>query len=265
MRRTPTTETPEVQVSVNGLSPKLANYARRKVEALLDQAPKPVLFARVRLTRHRDPAMAHPIVAQTNLDLNGRLVRAQTSAPTGTEAVDTLQAKLHARLTRSAEHWEAIRARHYHPDPHEWRHGDPPAQRQPWFPRPPEEREIVRHKSFAPPRCTVDEAAEEMDELDYDFHLFTEEGSGQHSVLYRAGPTGYRLAQLNPQPDLVTPARVPVTISELPAPLLGTDEAIQRLNLSGIAFVFYLDAEHVQGRLLYHRYDGHYGLITPES
>jgi hypothetical protein len=29
--------------------------------------------------------------------------------------------------------------------------------------------------------------------------------------------------------------------------------------------VFYLDADHARGRLLYHRYDGHYGLITPAS
>lgn len=259
------TKTPEVRVSVNGLPPKLADYAQRKVEALLDQAPEPVLFARVRLTRHGNPAMARPIVAQANLDLNGHPIRAQVSAPTGSEAVDALEAKLRARLARSAEHWEALRARRYHPDPHEWRHGDPPAQRQPWFPRPPEEREVVRHKSFTAPRSTVDEAAEEMDELDYDFHLFTEEGSGQHSVIYRAGPSGYRLAQLNPRPDLVTLGQLPVTISEQPAPLLGTGEAIERLNLSGLPFVFYLDAEHIQGRLLYHRYDGHYGLITPES
>lgn len=28
-------------------------------------------------------------------------------------------------------------------------------------------------------------------------------------------------------------------------------------------FVFYLDRERRRGALLYHRYDGHYGLITP--
>jgi len=29
-------------------------------------------------------------------------------------------------------------------------------------------------------------------------HLFTEKGTNTDSVLYRAGPTGYRLAQVNP-------------------------------------------------------------------
>jgi hypothetical protein len=84
-------------------------------------------------------------------------------------------------------------------------------------------------------------------------------------VLYRAGATGYRLAQLTPQPDLVTPGYLPVTSSKQPAPLLTIDEAIQRLSLAGLPFVFYLDADHARGRLLYHRYDGHYGLITPAS
>lgn len=265
MRWTRTTETPEVQVAVNGLPPTMADYARQKVNALLGQVHEPVLFARVRVTRHGNPARERPVVAQANLDVNGRLVRAQVEAPTGTEAVDALEAKLRSRLERVAEHWEARRGRHYHPDPHEWRHGDPPADRRPWFPRPAQERQVVRHKSFTLPRCTADEAAAEMDELDYDFHLFTEQGSGQDSVLYRAGPTGYRLAQLAPQPDQVTPGHLPVTISEQPAPLLITEEAIQRLELSGLPFVFYLDADHAQGRLLYHRYDGHYGLITSAS
>ncbi|MGH4009113.1 MAG: ribosome hibernation promotion factor [Pseudonocardiaceae bacterium] len=260
-----TTETPEVQVSVEGLPAAMADYAREKVSALLGQTHQPVLFARVRLTRHGNPALERPIVAQGNLDVNGRLVRAQVAAPTMTEAVDALEARLRSRLERTAEHWEARRGRRYHADPHEWRHGDPASEWQPWFPRPGEERQIVRHKSFTLPRCTVDEAAAEMIELDYDFHLFTEQGSGQDSVLYRAGPTGYRLAQLVPQPDLVTAGKLPLTISEQPAPLLSTDEAIQRLNLTGLPFVFYCDGDHARGRLLYLRYDGHYGLITPAS
>ena len=34
-----------------------------------------------------------------------------------------------------------------------------------------------------------------MDLLDYDFHLFTEKGTGSAGVLYRGGATGYRLAR----------------------------------------------------------------------
>ena len=35
-----------------------------------------------------------------------------------------------------------------------------------------------------------------------------------------------------------------------------------RLEADGEPFVFYRDSETSEGRVLYHRYDGHYGLIT---
>jgi hypothetical protein len=60
MRKVPTAEIPEVQVSVEGLPAAMADYARQKVSALLGQAHQPVLFARVRLTRHGNPAMERP-------------------------------------------------------------------------------------------------------------------------------------------------------------------------------------------------------------
>ena len=43
--------------------------------------------------------------------------------------------------------------------------------------------------------------------MGYDFHLFTEAGTGQDSVLYRSGPTGYRLAQLVPRRKRLGAAR----------------------------------------------------------
>jgi hypothetical protein len=43
---------------------------------------------------------------------------------------------------------------------------------------------------------------------------------------------------------------------------LSEADAIARLNLSGEGFLFYLDPDSGRGRVLYLRYDGHYGLIT---
>ena len=63
-----------------------------------------------------------------------------------------------------------------------------------YFPRPADERRVIRRKSFTMAPCTIDEAAREMDLLYYDFHLFTEQGTDTAAVLYRAGTTGYRLA-----------------------------------------------------------------------
>jgi hypothetical protein len=125
-----------------------------------------------------------------------------------------------------------------------------------------EEREIVRHKSFALPWETPDEAVFEMESMDYDFHLFTDSGTGMDSLIYRAGPTGYRLAQTTPRTE-PGPLAVPLTVSAVPAPSLSTGQAAERLEALGLPFVFFVDTATDRANVLYHRYDGHYGLITP--
>jgi hypothetical protein len=240
-----------------------AAYAREKICDALDYAPEPVLSARVRLTGHTDPAATNPIVAQANVNMDGRAVRVQIAAATTREAVDLLEARLKARLQRLARNWEAIRGRRTIPAPHEWRHGDAPRARLPYFPRPTDERQVVRRKALALAEATCDEAVFDMALLDSDFHLFTESGTGSDSVLYRTGRGGYRLAQFDPHPEKVTRGALRMTISPWPAPVMNVEAAIVRLELTGWPFVFFHDRELDRGCVLYHRYDGHYGLITP--
>ena len=258
-----TPDTVDVEVSTHGrLSTDAVDYARRKVADLGRRTDRPVLWARVRLTRHDDPAVERPIVAQANVDVDGRLVRAQADGTTVREAIDRLEARLQRSLGRAAEHWEARRGKL--PRPNEWRHQSEPTLRPAYFPRPAAERRIVRRKSFTLQSCTVDAAALEMELLDYDFHLFTEKRTGAASVLYRGGPTGYRLAQVAPAPlDELAPFALPVTISQQPVPCLIVDQAVERLGLLGLPFLFFVDAAEGRACVLYHRFDGHYGLITP--
>jgi ribosome-associated translation inhibitor RaiA len=240
----------------------VVDYARDKIGTLLHLAPAPVLSARVQISRHGDPAVQHRVVAQANLDVNGRLVRAQAEGDSTEEAIDRLQARLRTRLDRVGENWEHRRGGMPSIEPHEWRHQSEPTHRHRWYPRPEDEREILRRKSFTLHRSTIDDAAWDMDLLDYDFYLFTESGTGQDSVLYRAGATGYRLAQLTPpRTGDLAPHRIPLTIRTQPAPALTTEGAVERLNLLDLPFLFFLDAGHHRGAVLYHRYDGHYGLI----
>ncbi|WP_245998719.1 ribosome hibernation promotion factor [Nocardia pseudobrasiliensis] len=241
-----------------------AEYAREKITHALGYASEPVLSARVRLTGHRDPAMEKPIVAQANVNFDGRGVRVQVAAATTREAIDLLEARLKARLERLSRHWEAVRGAGPGPGPHEWRHGETPRVPLPYFPRPSEQREVVRHKSFALADETCDEAAFDMETMDYGFHLFTESGSRTDSVLYRTD-IGYRLAQLVPQPHMIVQGAVPVSVSPAPAPELDVEDAIARLEVTGWPFVFFRDRERKRGCVLYHRYDGHYGLITPSA
>ncbi|WP_253209045.1 sigma 54 modulation/S30EA ribosomal C-terminal domain-containing protein [Streptomyces niphimycinicus] len=106
-------------------------------------------------------------------------------------------------------------------------------------------------------RESPDEAAFEMEMMDYGFHLFTDIGTGEDSVLYRSGPTGYRLAQVRPHPHLVGPVAVPLTVSDLPAPRMNVAGAKRRLNIAGLPFVFFADDTTGRGNVLCHRYDGH--------
>lgn len=265
MRR-PATATPEVQVATHGhLPPDASRYAREKVASVFRKTREPVLYARVRLSRLAGPAMERPVTAQANVDVGGRPVRAHVAAPTATEAVDLLHDRLANRLARLAEHWEARRGRRLGPGPHEWRHGAEPAHRPDHFPRPAEERRVVRHKSYSLERETPEEAAWQMEEMDYTFHLFTDSVSGRDSVLYRPGPSDYRLAQAEPDPDRARQTSLPLTVSGVPAPRLHLNEAKERLHATGFPFVFFVNEATGRGNILYLRYDGHYGLIAPAA
>ena len=254
----------DVDVTTHGELPGAADYARSKIGALGRLTHRPVLHAHVKLTKHADPAVERPVVAQANLDVDGRLVRAQVEDATAREAIDRLAARLRHRLERAAEHWEARRGAQPAAKPHEWRHESEPTHRPSYFPRPADERRVIRRKSFAMEPCTVDEAALEMDLLDYDFHLFTEKGTATAGALYRGGPTGYRLALVAPElADQVSPFERQVTISPQPTPCLTEEEAAERLGLLGLPFLFFIEAAEGRAGILYHRYDGHYGLITP--
>lgn len=273
---------PEVQVTTRGDIPVgSATYAVDKVRAVTRRVARPVLSARVRLTQAADPAVEHPAMAQATLDLDGHLLRGHTAAATMHEAVDQLEDRLCDRLDRLVPDWESTRGSMPHPAPGQWRHASVPTRRPDHYPRPPAERRVVRHKAFTLDRTTVDEAAFDMELLDYDFYLFTDLDSGQDSVVYRSPTVAetperpertatepeYRLAQLHPVPEQRAgegrATAVRVSHSPLPAPSLTVPEAAERLDLSGLPFVFFENVETGRGNVLYHRYNGHYGLITP--
>jgi len=120
----------------------------------------------------------------------------------------------------------------------------------------------VRYKSYELARVLPDEAVFDMEHLDYDVHLFIDDFTGQQAVIYRGGPTGYRLSRLR-QADVPEPrGDVHVAVTRHPAPRLAVRQAVQHLNLTAEPFLFFADPASGRGRLLYRRYDGNYGLVT---
>jgi ribosome-associated translation inhibitor RaiA len=254
----------EVDVTTHGRLPGVDRYARDKIGALVRRTHQQVLHAHVRVSEHADPAVVCPVVAQANLDVNGRLVRAQAQGMTARAAIDVLEMRLRRQLERLAQHTDTGRSRVPVSGLHEWRHGAEPTLRPRFFPRPLDQRRIIRRKSFTLWPCSVDEAALEMELLDYDFHLFNEEGTKQASVLYRSGPTGYRLAQVKPTSrDELASFDLPLTVSSQPAPRLTFKRAAERLGFLGQPFLFFIEVAEGRAFVLYRRYDGHYGLISP--
>ena len=258
-------ETPvaEVRTEIRGDVPRhLARFAADRVGSLLELGSEPVLSARVKLTMLEDPAVPCPAVAQVTVDLNGRPVRAQAAGRIMREAVEHACDRLQIQLARAARHWEAIRGGRPVPRPGEWRHQSPRSPRLPYYPRPAEERAVVRRKSYALARETPKDAAAEAELMDYDFHLFTEGVTGQDSLISRT-VDGYRLQLAGPQATSLGPVDPSITVSETPAPRLPLSAAVGWLEAAGQLFLFFTDAGTGRGNVLYHRYDGHYGLITP--
>jgi hypothetical protein len=256
-----------VAVVTTGPVPAAASdYARRRMEHLAEALGLNVLFARVKLGLSTDPAVERPASAQATLDVDGTVVRAHVAAHEMSEAVDLLERRLRGKVEHEREHREATRQLlHLRREPGEWRHGMEPDHRPPYFDRPPEERELVRHKSFTADVLTPDEAAFEMEQLDYDFHLYTDLASGEDCVIERT-PAGYRLRTANPpKVDPTSATTDHFVLDPGPAPVLSARDAIERLDVGEEPYVFFVDRRTGRGSVLYHRYDGHYGLVTLDA
>lgn len=265
-----------VQVWVQGVFPEdTAEQARRLVADALEDVPSvadrtgfdggtgSVSGIRVRLAAHRDPAVHFPVVAQVNLDLGDVPVRAQAQAATAREAMVLLQARLLHQLERASRPVGGDQLGN-------WRHPRPSNPRMATYPRPARTCRIVRFKPCVPALIGVDEAVHVMECMDYDFHLFAEVGTAQDSVVYRAGPAEYRLAQVRPDPEHLATHAVVVTCYDRAAPRLGTDMAVDLFGMTEVPFLFFVPTDAPAdstvdpeaGGVLYRRFDGHYGLIS---
>ncbi|WP_171053103.1 ribosome hibernation promotion factor [Streptomyces marianii] len=263
MNRLKSSPTADVLVNSRGPVPEGASeYAREKMLAAIAHVSSPVLAVRAQLTQAANPSASRPATAQAVVDVNGCPVRAHVAADTMFEAVDLLQDRLAARLARTRRHIgsehrggpaaeEASRE-------HRGQGRRPDRQQQPA-----EERRVVRHKSFSLGRQTPEDAVIDMESMGYDFWLFTDMTSGHDSVVYRDGRSGrHRLASAG----TVSPAHEAgplLGVSSAPVPECSLDEAVRRMRLTGLPFLFFADSATGRGRVLYHRCDGHYGLITP--
>lgn len=254
---------PALEVVARGAPAEAATgYAERKLRRVMKVVDEPILHARVKLTVAPDPAVERPALAQATLDVNGRLVRAHVAGHTMHEAVDLLEQRLRGRFERRAERARALHRRPAGIEPGEWRHAQAPSERPAWYDRPPDERQVVRRKTFALDELTLDEAAFDMEMLDLDFLLFRELATGGDAVLHRLPDGHFRLRRLDPADIAAVGSTVEADLDAGGTPELALDEALEWLDVADEPFVFFRARESGRANVVYRRYDGHYGLIT---
>ena len=269
---TPATPRPDgdgaglVQVVLRGdLPEQLAGLIRVKVARVQRFAPRTVRGGRVVLTLDPDPAVERPARIVADLDVDGTPVRAHAEEATASEAIDAMLDRLRRRMSQLAER----RA-----DRHRWieaaTQAEAPAVRGARQPRPrpaapglrraPAERAVVRRKTFALDPITPDEAAYEMDLLAHDFYLFRDKLTGRDALIHRREDGTFGLSEVG---HAWTRPALDQLVVEPPPPKLSEEAAIERLDAGGEPFVFHVDPQTGRGRVVYRRYDGHYGVIVP--
>ena len=144
----------DVDVTTHGRLPGAAEYARSKISELARLTHRPVLHARVKMTRHPDPAVERPVVAQGNSTWTAGSSAPRSRAPPRAKPSIGSRRDCGAGSERTAEHWEARRGELAAATPHERRHQSEPTHRPRYYPRPVDDRRIIRHKLFTLAACT---------------------------------------------------------------------------------------------------------------
>lgn len=231
----------DVRVEIRGELPREdAEYARVRALATAAALGPDAHPLRLRLTRVRNRSVARPALAQADVELAGvGPVRVQLATGTARESVDLVLGTLAGRAVRLREQGDIGFAASYES-----------AYRPQFADRPLAQRRIARHKAVVPARRTPEQAEFELFALDRRFHLFADAATGRDSLVHRCSPGG-------------AVERCAAGTGAMPP--LDLAEAARRLWLTGRPFVGWTDPGDHRARVLYRRFDGHYGLIAPVS
>jgi hypothetical protein len=217
--------------------------ARAMISAVLDKAA--IDRARVRISAG-NCANGHGLV-QINLRVHGAAARVQVSGSTVVLAISAAAARLQRQINRLTTAW----------DPWPWPDPERPALAVPGI------RPVARLKSVRLHLGVPCQAVAFLNAMDYDVFLYTDGETGEDAIIYRAGPTGLRLARQRTMRPPSTPSLLPLTMNTLEIPNLTPGQAAARLAEHWLPYVFYTDHASRRGNLLYRRYDGDLGLISP--
>jgi hypothetical protein len=219
--------------------------AQAMITAVLTRHRRFVDHARLRLAGAN--CTGGPVLIQVNLRVCGAPARIQVAGPNAATAIATAAARLDRQIRRLSTAWQA------------WPWPDPERR----VLGVPGEGSISRLKSLRLHVGMPCQAAAYLNAMDYDVFLYTDAETGEDAIVYRAGPTGLCLARQRTMRPPSLPVTLPLTINPRKTPTLTPAQAAARLAEHWLPFVFYTDHATRRGNLLYRRYDGDLGLISP--
>ncbi len=257
-------DNPVLVVRSGDVPDEAVEYAIERIERLAEHSGRRLRSARIKLSIADNPSFDRPAMTEASLEFDHLMVRAGASAERFSEATDLMVKRLGARIEHQHD-----RQRHQPtrlvPPPGAWRHGNLGRPETAFFDRAPEDREIVRHKSFAPGEMTPDEATLDMALLDYDFFLFVDVDTGSDALLVQSDEGSLTLHHVDGRPTTLDSTVNTIEPVPTPAADLEVSEAIELLNASGERLQFFVNRQTGRGNVIYRRLDGHYGLITPSD
>ena len=236
--------------------------ARRRFEALSRYADGPI-DVRARLRRAHGGRGARPFVVDAQLRYDGRELAAHVSGPDAVVAAEEAADRLRRQLRRVVGADVALRN-----EPRTLRRAlaDLPfAEDRPEPRKPPEERRIVRRRTYAEhPESTYEAISDLIDDAER-FHVFVHMRTGEDVVVHRVVDDAH-IILLHPQDSVLADEADDVVV---PKPsryssALTLAQARAELDLVRHSFLYFTDAEDLRGKVLYLRRDGDYGLVEPQ-
>lgn len=239
------------------------DHARERVGALDRCVSDPVLGARVMLRHERNPRLERPARAEAELNVNGHMLRGSVASPTMSQAIDQLGAHLERQLHSFVDRRARLRRRAGELRPGEWHHGASSPPRPSFYPRPVEERSIVRRKTFTLGAVGPLRAVRDLLDLDHDFYLFHDAETGADAVAYHRDDGRIGLIYPDAARPSIPAGEGPVVQTSRFSEPITLEAAVAEMNALSHRFMFFINAQTARGNVIYVRYDGNYGLIEP--
>jgi ribosome-associated translation inhibitor RaiA len=258
-----TTRTADVELSVPDDVPErqLASV-RRHFEQLARYSSEP-LVVRVTVRQAHAGQGERPYIVDAHVRFGtSRTLAAHASAPAADTAAEAAADRLRRQLSRVAGAAVALRN-----DPRTLRGALADlglgAPERPWL-KPPEEREIVRERTFSDSPESTYEAISDLLDDDELFRLFVHVRTREDVVVYRLDD-GEHIGLLHPRASALADETDEVVVAQPSrySEAIALETARSEMDLVVHRFLYFVDAGDGRGKVLHPRRDGDYGLVEP--